>query len=226
MANGYVLAVASHKGGTGRTTTALALAWHWGQVGRRVTLVDADPGRAAGLIALGPAGQCDWPNVRYLAGLPGPDDPAPDADLVILECPSLMGAAARQALQLADGALLTCVADPLSLRTVPAAVGVLVAARASNPRLELLGLAITVYNDADSIQGPMLARLRQMHSDVLIEPPVPFDPGVRDWPLDPGAGLPPGPAADAYAALANALEACFPAGRLAAGRPGGTATGT
>ena len=216
MANAYVLAVASHKGGTGRTTTALALASHWGRTGRRVTLVDAEPGRAAGLVAVGPDGSCSWPNVRYHDGLPDARDPALDADLVVLDCPNLMSTEARPALALADGALLTCVADPLSLRTVPAAVGVRVAARAANPRLELLGLAITVYNDTDSIQTPMLARLRQMHSDVLIEPPIPFDAAVRDWSLEPGSGLPPGPAADAYAALAGALEACLPPGRLAA----------
>ena len=28
----FVLAIGSHKGGTGRTTTACALAWLWGQV--------------------------------------------------------------------------------------------------------------------------------------------------------------------------------------------------
>jgi cellulose biosynthesis protein BcsQ len=224
MANAYVLAVASHKGGTGRTTTALALAWHWGQTGRRVTLVDADPGRTAGLVALNTDGVCIWPNVQYRAALPAPGDSAFDADLVVVDCPSLLGGDARSVLWVADGALLTCVADPLSLRTVPAAVGVLVAARTANPRLELLGLAITVYNSWDSIQPPMLARLRQMHSDVLVEPPVPFDAGLRDWSLEPGAGLPPGSAADAYAALATALEAVVPAGRLAAHPPDGAGT--
>ena len=80
MAGPYVLAVASHKGGTGRTTAALALAWLWGRAGRRVTLADADPARAAGLVARGPSGECDWPNVRYHDGFPElTDDEADEA---------------------------------------------------------------------------------------------------------------------------------------------------
>ena len=68
----FFLAIGSHKGGTGRTTTACALAWLWGQDGFRVTLADADPVQAAGLIALDESGQCPWSNVTYLPEFPGP----------------------------------------------------------------------------------------------------------------------------------------------------------
>ena len=76
--------------------------------------------------------------------------------------------------------------------------------------MELLGLTIGLYNESDTVQAPMLDRLRQVHGDVFVEPPVPFDPALHDWPLAPGAGLPPGRGADAFAALARALEGLIP----------------
>src|SRR5205823_5494893 len=120
----------------------LALAWVWGGDGLRVTLADADPARAARLIALDRTGECPWPNVRYIDGIPDADDPALDADVVLIDCPPLMTAEAPPVLRRADGVVLTCQADPLSLRTVPAAAGVLAAARVNNPKLELIGVLI------------------------------------------------------------------------------------
>jgi cellulose biosynthesis protein BcsQ len=202
----YLLAVGSHKGGTGRTTTALALAWLWGRDGLRVTLADADPARAAGLVALDAAGRCPWENVQYVAGLPEPGDPALDADVVLIDCPPLTDRLAKPALRSAHGIVLTCLADPLSLRTVPAAAGVLASARVRNPDLELLGVLIGLYNAPDAVQGPMLGRLRQIHGELLLEPPVPDDPAVRAWALSPGSALPPGPAADAFADAGQRLR--------------------
>ena len=94
----YILAIGSHKGGTGRTTAALALAWHWGRSGVRVTLADCDPIRAAGLVAVANGG-CPWSNVRYTTTLPRPADAAYDADLIIVDCPALLTPAARPVLQ-------------------------------------------------------------------------------------------------------------------------------
>jgi cellulose biosynthesis protein BcsQ len=204
----YVLAVASHKGGTGRTTAAMSLAWTWGQEGLRVTLVDADPVQASRLVALDPAGRCPWPNVRLQS-----DVNAPFAgDRVVIDCPSLLDPAARAVLRRADGIVVCCLADPLSLRTVPAAASVIRRARDANPRLELLGILIAIYDNHDEVQAAMLGRLRQAHERLLLEPPVPQQPELRDWPLEPGADLPPGPGREAYAVLARNLEACIRAG--------------
>src|SRR5262245_62637672 len=134
----FLLAVGSHKGGTGRTTTACALAWLWGRAGFRVTLADADPIRAAALLALDESGECPWPNVSYREGLPDPEDW--DPDVVVVDCPSLMDPEVPSVLQRCRGVVLTCLADPLSLRTVPAAAAALATARVANPRLELLGV--------------------------------------------------------------------------------------
>jgi cellulose biosynthesis protein BcsQ len=201
-----MLAVGSHKGGTGRTTAALALAGLWGGGGLRVTFVDADPARAARLIALDGSGACPWPNVRYVEGLPEAGAAESDADVAVIDCPPLMTPDAPPVLRRADGVVLTCQADPLSLRTVPAAAGVLASARVHNPRLELLGVLIGGYNARDEVQKAMLGRLRQMHGELLLEPPVPDDPAVRDWALTPGAALPAGRGFDAFAAVARQLR--------------------
>jgi cellulose biosynthesis protein BcsQ len=204
--DGYLLAIGSHKGGTGRTSAALALAWLWGRDGLRVTLADADPIRAAGLIALDDAGQCPWENVRHVAGLPEPGDPTLDADVVVVDCPPLLTPEAVPVLGRVGGVVLTCHADPLSLRTIPAAAGALAAARVHNPACELIGVLIGGYRAVDPVQAPMLDRLRQMHGELLLEPPIPDDQAVRDWALSPGSDLPAGPAADAFAAIARRLS--------------------
>jgi cellulose biosynthesis protein BcsQ len=196
----FLLAIGSHKGGTGRTTTACALAWLWGRAGFRVTLADADPIRAAGLIALDDTGACHWPNVNYADGIPESGATTLNADIVVVDCATMMDPEVPAVLGRCHGVVLTCLADPLSLRTVPAAAGVLATARVANPRLELLGVLIGQYSALDLIQAPMLARLRQMHGELMLEPPVPYDPALRDWALSPGAPLPEGPAASALEA--------------------------
>lgn len=202
----YVIAVCSHKGGTGRTTAALALAWHWGIGGLRVVLADADEARSAGLIALNDSGDCTWLNVKYLPGLPDSDGEKLDADVVLIDCPALLSPEAPPIVRRADGVVLTCLADPLSLRTVPSAAGVLAAARIHQPRLELLGVLIGIYNDQDPVQAQMLDRLRHMHGELLLEPPVPDELPIRNWALTPGSGLPRGLAADAFGAVSRRLR--------------------
>lgn len=203
----YVLAVGSHKGGTGRTTTALALAWCWGQSGRRVTLIDAEPVQAASLVAAGADGVCPWANVR-LVGQAGSRDRAPlTGDLAVIDCPSLTDPASLEVLAHADGLLLTTQAELLALRTMPTATRAVLAAQAINPRLEFVGLLLPAYDEGDELQGHMLAELRRAHGHLLIEPPIPRRPELRDWPMSPGSPLPSGPARTAYQAVADALAA-------------------
>lgn len=201
----YLLAIGSHKGGTGRTTTACALAWLWARDGFRVVLADADPAGAAGLIAIDSAGQCPWPNVRYHDGPVAHDSAWPETDIVIVDCPSLMDARAGCVLQACHGVVLTCVADPLALRTIPSAARTLAMARVANAGLELLGVMIGQYDENDPVQAPMLDRLRAMHGEMLLEPPVPFDPHLRDWALAPGSALPAGHGAGALEAVRDRI---------------------
>jgi cellulose biosynthesis protein BcsQ len=204
MSAAYTLAVAGHKGGTGRTTAALALSWCWGQAGHAVTLIDADPAGACGLVARGPSGQCDWPNVRFLDGPSA--DPAPDKGVVVVDCPSLFDPAAMPILERADALVLCVLPDPLALRTVPAAAAAVERVRVANPRLELLGILVAIYDNQDATQTEMLDRLRRQHGELLLEPPVPLRPEVRDWPLRPGSAPPAGPAREAYLTVARQME--------------------
>jgi cellulose biosynthesis protein BcsQ len=201
----YILTVASHKGGTGRTTAALALAWAFGKAGRKVLLVDADEQRSATLVALDARGQVTWPNVEFRGGFDALNAPV-NADLVVVDPPALTAPSVHPILDRANGIVLTCLADPLSIRTVPAAATVIENAKARNPQLELLGIVINIYNAQDLVQSAMLARLQQAHRELLLEPAIPFQPEMRMWPLKPGSPPPTGGATMAYAALARSLE--------------------
>jgi len=203
----YVLVVASQKGGTGRTTAALALAWAFGQAGRAVALIDADPLGAARQVACGPSGRCAWANVRCLVG-PAALDALRPGELAVVDAPSLLAAGAAALLRRADGLVLTGLADPVSLRTFAAAGVAIGAAQDANPKLELLGLLVGLYAP-DPVQDAVLARLRRSQPGLVLEPPIPFDEAVRDWPADPGAPPPAGPALEAFRAAARALDAAI-----------------
>lgn len=206
MANGFPIAVLSHKGGAGRTTMAAALAWCWGRAGVPVGLIDADPAQNLAMLALGPNGDCLWWNVLFREAWPAEGDEVFSRRFVLVDCPPLAEPAAKDILDRVHGVVLVCPADPLALRTIPVTAAVLRAARPRNPRVELLGVAVGVYNAEDPTQAETLARLRKIHGDLLLGPPIPYDPALRDWPADPGADLPEGPGRQAYEALARAVE--------------------
>lgn len=201
----YVLAVASHKGGTGRTTTALALAWCWGQVGLTTFLVDADPVPAARLVAAGPHGQCPWKGVRLLRSLPTRADRHFPGDVIVVDCPPLTEPDAQHVLHHADGVLLVTQAELLALRTTPTATRAIQVARAQNSSLALVGLFVGAFDEGDALQAELLIQLRSLQDGLFFDPPVPRRPEVRDWPLHPGSDLPEGPSRRAYLDLASQL---------------------
>jgi cellulose biosynthesis protein BcsQ len=209
----YVLVLGSHKGGTGRTTSALALAYLWGQAGLSVALIDADPVGAAGVVAVGPDGSCRWKGVRFFARLPESLSGLADCDRVIIDAPPLTERPAQRVLRLADGVIVSCLADPLSLWTVPSAARAIKQARQHNPRLSLLGLHIAVFREHDLVQSQMLQELRQTQSDFLLEPPIPAQPEISDWALKPGSEMPACLARDSYEALAQLLDSTITLGR-------------
>jgi len=201
----YILTVASHKGGTGRTTSALSLAWALGESGHRVILIDADEQRSASALALDPRGQFNWRNVEFRTWPQALTKPL-SADIVVIDPPALTSASVAPVLAQAHGIVLTCLADPLSIRTVPAAATVIEQARVGNPKLELLGILICIYDERDPVQSAMLTRLQQAHGDLLLNPQVPMQPEVRSWALKPGSPPPMGPALEAYAAVCQGLD--------------------
>jgi len=202
----YILVLASHKGGTGRTTCALALAYLWGQSGLKVSLIDADPVGAARLVALNAEGACSWKRVRFFPRLPESGRALVGSDVVLIDAPPLTERSAQRVLRLANGVVLTCLADPLSLRTMPIAATAINQARGHNPQLTLLGLLIGIYHEQDSLQAQLLDHLRCTQGRLVLEPPIPYQQEVCDWTLEPGSPLPEGPARESYQALANLLD--------------------
>jgi len=201
----YILVLGSHKGGTGRTTCALALAYLWGRSGLSVSLIDADPVGAARLVALDPEGACNWEGVRFLSHLPESGRALLGSDVVLIDAPPLTDRSAQRVLRLADGVIVTCLADPLSLRTIPIAANALNHARSHNRQLNLVGLLIGVYHERDRLQSHLLEHLRQTQGRLLLEPPIPYQQEICDWALNPGSPLPGGPAHEGYQALAGLL---------------------
>jgi cellulose biosynthesis protein BcsQ len=202
----YILVLGSHKGGTGRTTAALALAHLWGQAGLSVSLIDADPVGAARLVALDAEGCCNWERVRFFPRLPDSGRALVGSDVVVIDAPALTERSAQRVLRLADGVIVTCLADPLSLRTIPTAATAINQARGHNARLSLLGLLIAVYHEKDPLQAQLLQHLLRTQGRLVLEPTIPYQQEVCDWALQPGSPLPEGPARDGYLALASRLE--------------------
>lgn len=218
MRRPYVLAVASHKGGTGRTTIALALAWIWGQLGRRVLLADADPNRSAALIAADDAGVCRWPNVDLMEGMPALDRLPPPADVIVVDCPALTESGAFDVLRHTDGLILTCLADTLCLRTLPTSTAAIRESVRDNPRLKLLGIVINLFDGADAAQSRLVSRIHKAGRPPLVGLPIPVQQAVRDWSLKPGSGFPAGAARAACLELAFSLQHDL---RLGAGKSAG-----
>ncbi len=205
MAEPLILALASHKGGTGRTTTALTLAWAFGQSGHSVAFVDADEQHAASLLALNAQGECPWPGVRFHTTADVLKKPM-DADVVVVDPPALTAPTAAWVLQQVHGVILTCLADPMSIRTVPAAAAVIERTRANHPRLELLGLLVCMYRADDPVQAAMLTRMHQAHRDLLLDPVIPFQANLRDWPMRPGSPPAEGLGREAIVTFAHHFE--------------------
>ncbi len=202
----YRLAVASHKGGTGRTTTACAVSWLWGQNGLRVLLVDACRTKAASMIAIDARGDCPWKNVTFCNTMPTFDRYDLECDVVVVDCPPLTEPEAQDVLRCCDGVLLTCLADVLCLRTLPSSTVAIRQAREDNPSLKVLGILLTHFDDEDENQERTLCKLRESQMTLTFEPPVPMQPELREWPLRPGCDMPPGDARAAYAKLTGEMK--------------------
>jgi|GEM_PF-2462977 cellulose biosynthesis protein BcsQ len=202
----YVLAITSHKGGTGRTTLAAGIAWLWGQRGLKIALVDADPVRAATLLALNAEGVCPWPNVHVVVAQQGVAKIPPGMDAVIIDSPPATEPLAQRVFAKADGVVICSLADSLALNTLPAATRAVREARETNPDLDLLGIAVNIFNSSDLSQSRCLSALRGARGGLFVEPPIPARPELREWPLHPGSELPDGPGRVALRALADTFR--------------------
>jgi len=185
------LAVISHKGGAGKTSSAVMLAEDFAIRGLRVVLVDADRQRGAGLL-LGieqptqSVMQTQNPRLRYFccSGIPLRELPARAQeldglfDVAVVDTPSLDDPLARAWMQLANAALMLIPIEPVSLKTLEAADAALDSAKRLNPNIQLLGTLATMFDEGDTQHRTLILELRSQRSDDLFPEPIPLDMGL------------------------------------------------
>ncbi len=202
-----IVAITSHKGGSGTTTCSLALAWCFSQSGRKVFLLDAVPLRTHRLFRSNDP--LVWRNVVWMENLSEAPASISSGEMVLIDCPVLIDGATQRVLEVADGVILCCRADPLTLRSFPGASAALALARSQNPKLQIIGISIGLYDRQDDLQVAILHQFRQYHGNLLLDPPIPLSSELRNWGILSGQPLPPGEITESFTSLAQTLERRF-----------------
>lgn len=133
-----IVAVVGTKGGVGKSTVALAIGAEWFRRGRSVLLVDADP--QASLLTwreIASERQREAPPVVAMgASLADLSSVAAGHEVTVIDTPPRAGSATRNALLVADLALLPCGPAPMDAWALSGALEVLEEARRMRPELE------------------------------------------------------------------------------------------
>jgi chromosome partitioning protein len=134
-----IIAFAGQKGGSGKTTTAVAVAVEWCVRGRRVLLVDVDPQgsiRTWGDVAAEASAE-HTPTVTAMgAGLHRHLPPLAAAhDVTVIDCPPMHGELQRAALMVCDLAVLPTGPAALDVWALGASVDLVREARALRPEM-------------------------------------------------------------------------------------------
>ncbi|HEU4754485.1 MAG TPA: ParA family protein, partial [Armatimonadota bacterium] len=185
------LAIISHKGGAGKTSSAVMLAEDFARRGLRVVLVDADRHRGAGLLlgieqASGQVQQTPDPKLRYFcsSGMPLREIPAKAEelaglfDVAVVDTPSLDDPLAKAWIQLCSQALMVLPVEPISIRTLDGADAALELIARLNPKIEMLGILPTIFDQSDATQRTLMQELRASRPDTLLNATIPLDSGL------------------------------------------------
>lgn len=140
-----LIALCGQKGGSGKTTAAIAIAAELLARGKRVLLVDADPQGTART----------WADVAAEAGRPVPtvvvmgakmhlpgqlDSLAVNYDFTVIDCPPRHGDVQRSALMIADLAILPCGPAAVDVWAMTEPVEIIGEARKIRPDLRVFAL--------------------------------------------------------------------------------------
>jgi chromosome partitioning protein len=210
-----LLAVISHKGGAGKTTTAVMLAEELAERGYRVLLVDADRQHSCGLlldlanseerVQETRVGNLDYFASGRLTELDVEERYAELQgvyDVGVVDTPSLDDALARAWLRESDAALVVLQVEPLTMKTMHGAMATIETVRRVNPRIQVLGLLPTMFEETQATHCTLLNELVGRRRDSVF-PAIPRDSGLMhragmSWAANVGAA-----ARDAYWAVAD-----------------------
>lgn len=109
MGAGFILAVASEKGGVGKSTLTASLATYWHTTGLKILAVDLDPqGTLQDWAAVAESNEVDGPSVIGMAENVRKTIPnlADQHDITVLDCPGRMDTRLVSALAVADYVLV------------------------------------------------------------------------------------------------------------------------
>lgn len=184
------LSIISHKGGAGKTSSAVMLAEDLAGRGLRVVLIDADRQRGAGLLlgidqATGLVQQTRNPKLRYFCSSIVPlreitnkaQELAGSFDVGVVDTPSLDDPLAKMWIQLSTDVLMVLPVEPVSLKTLESADTVVDHLLRLNERVEVAGVLPTMFDESDSTQRSLLLELRARRPDGLL-PAIPLDSGM------------------------------------------------
>lgn len=213
-----LLAVISHKGGVGKTTSAVLLAEELAAQGYRTLLVDADRQQGAGLLLeVGtPTGEVQRTRVAgldYLGSARLTDAQvaqraaavADRYDMGIVDTPSLDDSMARAWLQQATAALMILQVEPLTVKTFPNALQTLEGVRHLNPLIELVGLLPTMFDPSQETHRTCLTELLTRRPESVFTPVVPVDAGLMHRAAGAGAPAISVPARQSYQCAADRI---------------------
>ena len=108
---------------------------------------------------------------------------AKDYGCIIIDCPPSLGLLTINALTAADSVLIPVQAEYYALEGVGQLLNTVQAVRGStNPRLELLGIVLTMFDKRNSLSEQVLAEVRNYFGDKLFETIIPRNVRLAEAP--------------------------------------------